>query len=150
MNLKNYTSSVPAERTIARIETLLAEAGASDIGKNYRDGKLLAICFRIQIEESGRHVTIRLPANVDTVYEMLKKEVRRPRPGTLENLRVQAARTAWKLMQDWVEVQMSLIRLQQAELLQVFMPYIWDGERSFYTAIKERKFAGFLLPASTE
>lgn len=150
MTLKNYTSSVPAERTIARIETLLAEAGASDIGKNYLNGKLLAICFRIKIEEDGRYVTIRLPANVDAVYEMLKKEVRRPRPGTLENLRVQAARTAWKLMQDWVEVQMSLIRLQQAELLQVFMPYIWDGERSFYTAIKERKFAGLLLPEHTE
>lgn len=150
MNLKNYTSTVPTERTIARIETLLAEAGAIDISKNYNDGRLKAICFSIQAVPEGRLVVIRLPANTEAVFDALKKEVKRPRDGTLEKLRIQAERTAWKLMQDWVEVQLSLIRLRQAELLQVFLPYVWDGERSFYTMLKEKRFAGFLLPAKTE
>jgi hypothetical protein len=43
-------------------------------------------------------------------------------------------------VEDWVEVQLSLIRMQQADLLQVFLPYIWDGSRTFYAAIKERNF----------
>lgn len=150
MNLKNYTSTVPTERTIARIETLLAEAGAIDISKNYNDGRLKAICFSIQAVPEGRLVVIRLPANTEAVFDALKKEVKRPRDGTLEKLRIQAERTAWKLMQDWVEVQLSLIRLRQAELLQVFLPYVWDGERSFYTMLKEKRFTGFLLPAKTE
>lgn len=33
--IKNYTSTVPAERSIARIEELIAEFGATDVSKQY-------------------------------------------------------------------------------------------------------------------
>jgi hypothetical protein len=149
VKLKNYTSSVPAERTIARIEAVLAEAGASDIGKNYFGGRLKAISFGIRPSADSNLIIIRLPADVDAVYKILQSAVKRPSSSTAEKLRVQAERTAWKLMQDWVEVQMSLIHLKQAELLQVFLPYVWNGECNYYTALKEQKFAG-LLPAPTD
>jgi hypothetical protein len=85
-------------------------------------------------------MTIRLPANPDGVYDMLRSKVKRPRSGTLQKLRDQATRTAWKLVQDWVEVQMSLIEMQQAEFLQVFLPYVWDGKKTFYSALKDQGF----------
>lgn len=60
----------------------------------------------------------------------------------------QAERTAWKIIQDWVEVQMSMIQTGQAETLQVFLPYVFDGKKTYYQALSESKFAG-LLPEKT-
>jgi hypothetical protein len=70
--------------------------------------------------------------------------MKRPRAETEKRLRAQAARTAWKLIQDWVELQMALIKMRQAEFLQVFLPYVWNGKKTFYTALKEQNFK--LLP----
>ena len=139
MNLKNYTSSVPTDRTISRIEQVLAKTGASGINKDFQEGKMTALCFRIVLP-TGRQISIRLPVDCEAVYDILKKEIKRPRPGTLNNLKDQAERTAWKLMQDWVEVQMSLIQMQQADFMQVFLPYVWDGKQTFYHALKEKNF----------
>lgn len=147
MNIKNYTSSVPVERTISRIEQVLAEAGASGIIKDYDQGRLSALSFKVTLP-TGRAVDVRLPANHDAVYQTLKKEIRRPRPGTMEKLRDQAMRTSWKLMQDWVEVQISLIKMQQVDFMQVFLPYVWDGRRTFYAALKEQNYLA--LPESSE
>ena len=139
MNLKNYTSSVPIERTISRIEQVLAQSGASGITKSYDNGQLTALCFNVTLP--NKTVSVRLPANHDAVYQSLRKEIRRPRPGTMEKLRDQAMRTSWKLMQDWVEVQISLIKMQQVDFLQVFLPYVMvDSHRTFYAAIKEKNY----------
>jgi hypothetical protein len=43
-------------------------------------------------------------------------------------------------MLDWVAVQLSLIEMKQAELLQVFLPYLWAGKTTFYESIKQGKF----------
>ncbi len=51
-------------------------------------------------------------------------------------------------MQDWVGVQMSLIQMHQADTLQVFMPFIWDGKRTFYQAVKDGGYKA-LLPEKT-
>lgn len=48
MSLKNYTSSVPVERTISRIEQVLAKAGAGGIMKDYDCGGLVALAFKNQ------------------------------------------------------------------------------------------------------
>ncbi len=51
-------------------------------------------------------------------------------------------------MQDWVAVQMSLIQMHQAETLQVFLPFVWDGRRTFYQAVKETGFKALLTEKS--
>lgn len=149
MTLKNYTSDVPISRTIARIEEKLAESGAEGIMKEYDSGRLIALSFRVTIPANQQKVSVRLPANVDAVYEALAHEVRRPRDGTLARVREQAERTAWKLMQDWVEVQLSLIAMQQAEFLQVFLPYVLVGQRTIYDRAKADGFR-FMLPEKSE
>lgn len=145
--LKNYTSGVAVDRTVARIETLLAEFGAKAIGKNYEAGKLTALTFQIEI--NGRDVLIRLPANPQAVYDALRKEVKRPHNGTLDRLREQSERTAWRVQQEWLEIELTKIGLNQAEPLQAFLSYVWDGTQTYFERLNESKFKG-LLPEKCE
>lgn len=138
MNLKNYTSSVPVVRTVARIEELLALAGASNVSKEYREGRLLTINFGIT--NGTKTLTFRMPADADKVYDYMRKQISRPRRGTEDKLRQQAERTAWRLLQDSLEVEISRLKLQQTEFLQVFLPYVWDGEQTFYERLKAGGF----------
>jgi len=147
VNLKNYTSSVPIDRTVSRIEQVLAQAGACGVMKDYEGGVLVALSFRVVLP-TGRTVAVRLPANHEAVYQSMKKEIIRPRSGTMEKLRDQAMRTSWKLMQDWVEVQLSLIRMQQVDFMQVFLPYVWDGKQTFYAALKSQNYLS--LPEASD
>lgn len=151
--MKNYTSTVDPERSIANIEELLVRTKALGINKTYADGVVTSITFCIFEPSSGKNIAIKLPANVPQVYEALKK---RHKAGRLsasgyQRLQKQAKRTAWKLMQDWLEVQLSLIEMQQAELLQIFLPYIAAGnDRTYYEYLKEQKFIGLPAPSKKE
>ena len=147
MQLRNYTSGVPVDRTVSKIESMLAKAGASGISKEYDNGQLTSLSFRVKLP-NGNDVAIRLPANSKAVYASLRKEISRPRSGTLEKLQEQADRTSWKLMEDWVSVQLSLIAMQQVDFLQVFLPYVWDGKQTFYAALKASNYRA-LLPEHT-
>ena len=144
MDLKNYTSGVPVSKTIGRIEEILAKSGATGIMKKYKDGVLEAISFSIELPVEKRQVAVQLPANVDAVYTTMRNSIKRPRRDTLNKLKEQSERTAWKLMQDWVEVQISLIQIQKIDFMQVFLPYIWNGEQTFYHVLKEQKFKALL------
>lgn len=126
MTIKNYTSEIPASRSMARIEELLVEAGASDIAKSYVEGTCTAIRFRMII--NGLSVFFKLPANVQACFDVFWKEVKRPQPDTKKRLQDQANRTAWKIVSDWVEIQLTMIRLDQAKPLQVFLPYVWNEQ----------------------
>lgn len=139
MNLKNYTSDVPVSRTVARIEEALAEFGATGIMKQYEEGNLTSLSFGVTLP-NGRKISIRLPADANAVFDSMMSEVRRPRSDTEKRIRDQAGRTAWKLQQDWVEVQLSLIKMQKVDFVQVFLSYVWDGKTTFYEQLKSKNF----------
>jgi hypothetical protein len=138
--IKNYTSQVPATRSVQRIEDLLVKHGSKNILKLYDQQKLTGIAFIISID--GRDIPFRLPARVDRVEQRLRKSIKRPRSGTMNKISDQATRTAWRLLSDWVEVQISLIELDQAELIEVFLPYMYDPskEQTFFEKIKKDGF----------
>lgn len=149
MNLKNYTSNVPAITTISYIEAYLMSCGATGIAKEIKGKQVVAILF--QVEDGKIPRTIKLPANVEGVLEFLWREYCvssvRPRK-TKADFVEQANRTAWKIMQDWTQVQMSLVKLKQADLLQVFLPYVWDGNQTYYEYLKHGNFKA--LPERSE
>ncbi len=151
MKIKNYTSEVPAITSMGRIEKCLIEAGATDISKKYENQVCTAIRFRIihktpEAPNLGVPIFFELPAKVEACFKVLWEEVRRPNAGTKERIRQQAERTAWKIVSDWVEVQLTMIRLEQAELLQIFLPYVFDParEKTFYQQVKESGFKALL------
>lgn len=167
MFLKNYTSDVPVSRTIARIEETLIKCGVMDITKEYSPtGDVAAVIFTIKMGDD-KPVSIRLPADKDSAHKALwldyvdgeelssdgKKITEWPsrKRRTHQSFREQAERTAWKLMQDWVEIQLSLIQMKQADVVQVFLPYVWDARthQTFYQALKANGFRG-MLPEKCE
>lgn len=157
MNIKNYTSDVPAGTTINRIQNLLIDARVNGITMEYApDGTIEALLFHVDLD---RRYSIRLTANVDGVQETFWREyVGTDKPRVLQNgdeeipwgrkgkkksdFRQQAMRTAWKLQQDWVEVQLSLLKLQKVDFLQVFLAYLWD-DKAKVTLYQRLKGDGF-------
>ena len=141
--MKNYTSQANPGVTSGRIELMLAKFGATRIQKEYKAGEIDAMVFSLTISE-GRDVAVRLPANVEGVEWFLSHNVKQYRNWPKERLRAQAQRTAWKIQQEWVEIQLSMIEMHQLDPLEVFLPYVWNGTRTFYESLQE---AGFkMLP----
>lgn len=151
MFLKNYTSDVPVAQTIHKIEQVLIRCGVSGITKEYGPGgSISAMIFHVPSPVGGS-MAVRLPARVHEAQEALwldyvdGDKLSADGQSLLWNARKkkskkdfleQGERTAWKLVQDWIEVQMSMVQMKQAEVLQVFMSYIWDGKRTFYDQLK--------------
>jgi hypothetical protein len=113
MPIKNYTSTVPILDSISRIEYRLAQAGAMHIAKSYaedKSGKPTGMMFQIMIENIP--MTFKLPAKADNVYKYLRMQRKKlPTKAQDEGLRMQADRTAWKILNDWIDIQVSMIEL---------------------------------------
>lgn len=139
--LKNYTSTVPISRSVQHIEDRLIRYGAGKILKEYDEKKRLsAFCFILSV--NGKEIPFKLPARVENVEKVLKGEVRRPTAGTWQRIQEQAERTAWKLVSDWVDIQLSLVELGQVEITEVLLPYVYypATKQTFYEQIKDGGF----------
>lgn len=147
INLKNYTSTVPAITSMGRIEQCLVKAGATDISKKYADGICKAVTFRMMVNNQA--LFFQLPAKVDRCFDVLWKEVKRPNASTKQNVQAQAERTAWKIISDWVEIQLSMILLEQADALEIFLPFAYNPatDTTFYNQLKEGGFKALLGPS---
>lgn len=164
--LKNYTSEVPVSKTINRIESVLIRCGVLRITKEYGpQSEVTAIRFHIPVNGTGE-MSVRLPADREKALDALwlnyaNGDKLSPDGKTLawsphkkkkrSDFADQAERTAWKIVQDWIEIQMSMVQMRQAEQVEVFMPYIWD-DRSKTTLFGRLKQGGYraLLPDKTE
>jgi len=133
MKLKNYTSSVPADRTIGEIERILAEFGANAIMKNMlSDGRITSLAFQM----NGN--AYKLPINTEGVYKTLFGESRTShRVNAVKNREDQAYRTAWRIIKDWIHSQLSLIQSGQAQPDEILLPYAFDGKQTLYQAYKD-------------
>lgn len=144
LNIKNYTSTVQASKSVARIEEVLVSIGAQNINKAYKEGRLHAISFLVNV--NGVTVPFKLPAKVEQVHEALLKSYKRLTAPARRNIEEQAERTAWKICRDWVEVQATLIKLEQAEFIEVFLPYVYqvDKDQTFFETIKSMNYKTLL------
>jgi len=137
MNLKNYTTEVPASRSIGYIEDLLVEFGASNINKSYENGSCTGISFIIKVD--GHNVPFRLPAKVRNVFTWLKKK--KP-TGQDKNLLAQAERIAWKQQHELLHLQLGMISMDQMEKMEVFLAYVLNvpENKTYYETLKDNKF----------
>lgn len=164
MFLKNYTSDVAVPTTIMRIEGTLIKCGVKGIEKGYEtDGRVLALTFSVDMGDKVP-MRVKLPVREEQVLNALWKEYvngdqlskdgqsiewPRNKRKVREDFRDQAQRTAWRIMQDWVEVQMSLIMLGQADVREVFLSYILIGRKTVFETVQESGFKALLPEKSS-
>src|SRR3972149_3728488 len=132
MNIKNYTSTVPVSKSVQNIEELFEKAGSTSISRFYENNKLAGFYFSIPID--GKPITFKVPAKPLAVKRIMEKQVKRARRGTMNLIWEQAERTAWKLLNEWVHLQLSMI--------QVFLPYAFDSSNNV-TLFEKLKEVGF-------
>lgn len=152
MPLKNYTSTVPASRSIASIEARLAAHGAKQIMKEYDGSKRCEkISFMLEMRQGDRLVPVyyKLPANIPQCEQVMKADISpRARPETVKKIPAQAERTAWKILDDWIDAQLAMVDLAQVQLEQIMLPYMYDGvkDETVWDKVQKSGIAG-LLPA---
>lgn len=140
MNLRNYTSTMPVEKSTAAIERLLVDAGATHISRAYENKILTGFVFVIEV--AGKPISFKLPANPAVIKDMMMKGIKKEHSGTRQRIQEQSERTAWKLLHDWVHCQISLIQMGQADPAQVFLSYAYNPaiKKTFYELLKENGF----------
>ena len=148
MPLLNYTTKVDADKTAQEIAKILSLHGAKSVLTDYEDGIVSAISFKISL--NGNDISFRLPCDWRPVLEVLNGQLpelktwHRNYEHLLSERRLQAVRTAWRIVKDWTEAQMALVETQMVSTTQVFLPYAVgkDGKTLFEKVVQN---PGFLL-----
>lgn len=152
MPLLNYTTKIDADKTINEIQRSLSKAGAMKVMTDYEDGIISAVSFALKVND--QILGFRLPCDWRPVYAVLLRQFPiKPKPGLygderLKNiehkeseLRLQAVRTAWRIVKDWVEAQCALIETQMVQTEQVFLPYMMvNPNQTLYEKMADSKF----------
>lgn len=135
MPLKNYTSQVPAARSIKEIESALVKAGATGMSYEFEaGGRIASLSFRLVI--GGVPVAFALPVNWRLFQVVLKEQ--KVREWANEDY---VYRVAWRNIRDWVLAQLALYETAMVELPQVFLPFAQDkAGRTLYEAAKGSRF----------
>jgi hypothetical protein len=140
MPLLNYTTTVPAAKSVAEIEGILAVHGAQAILKEYDDTRqIVALSFRVSLD--GQILSFRVPIQPDAVLKVLEREKRNNYRMRRTFTREQAVMIAWRIGKAWIEAQMALLDTEMVKLEQIFLPYlITPGGRTLYESISASKF----------
>ena len=137
MAIKNYTTEVPVNKTVSEIHLLLADHGAKRILFDYGpDSRVSAICF--VIDGPYGEQAVRLPANVEPVREVLRRQKNNPKVRNrtaIDDSLEQAERVAWRIVKDWLAAQLAILETEMVTVQQVFLPYFMDKQgRTLYEA----------------
>lgn len=133
--IKNYTSSVSPFVSIGEIQAALASHGATKVMVDYDGGNPVAVTFALPDARYGFQC-FRLPAGVDGTIRVFKSQ-------GVKADRMQAERTAWRNIRDWVLAQLALVESCDVPVDQVFFPYISDNTGK---TLYDSYVSGKLLP----
>lgn len=135
--IKNYTTEVPAFRSIEEIQKSLVAHGATGVLYEYETGtgRIEALKFILTIQ--GKKVGFALPVQWRMFQAVLKKQ--NVRKWDDENF---CYKVAWRNIRDWVLAQMALFETQMVELPQVFLPFAVgkDGRTLFEKVAENPQF----------
>lgn len=134
MGILNYSTKIPASKTVAELQSYLGSHGAQHVSTEYDAGKPVAVRFAAKL--GAQLVWFRMPSDPQGVLRAMEADTSVPaRYLTAEH----AERVAWRIVLDWSKVQFALIEARQATLAQVFLPYaLVDQDTTLYEQIADR------------
>ena len=133
MPIKNYTTKVPANRSIQEIQDALVKNGATGFLLEYEKGTGRIKALKFIIELDNRQLPFQLPVDWRAFQQALKKD-----RVTRWNDEDYCYRVAWRVIRDWIMAQMALFETQMVSVPQIFLPYAMNknGETLFETMAK--------------
>ena|SRR2546426_8946839 len=136
MPIRNYTTEVPANRSIAEIQDALVKHGATGVLYKYEQGtgRIEALQFLLPIK--NQDVTFSLPVHWKRFQRVLQLQ-NVPRSKNEESV----YRVAWRNIRDWVMAQLALYETKIVDMPQVFLPFATDTKgQTLYEKMVEGKF----------
>lgn len=131
MSLKNYTTKVPANRSVQEIQEMLQKGGATGVILEYEKGtgRIHGIAFKMDI--SGQTAIFSLPIKWREAGKVMQNEGNNKAYDEDYCYRV-----AWRIIRNWLEQQMALIEIQMVDMQEIFLPYaVQKDGRTFYENI---------------
>lgn len=126
--IKYWSTTVPASKTAAQIQTMLREYGALSVTLHYdREGEPTGVSFVIHDEKLARDVPVHLEARVDAVYRLLEERKGYTKYSQLSpeehetKQRARAQRIIWRHLKDLIEQQLVAVEIGAFELTDVFL-----------------------------
>lgn len=133
MPIANYTTTVPATRSVSLISEMLARAGAKAIMFDYENQEPCAVTFRI--DRGEQQMGFRLPCDWNKTLVVLNKEKAVPYRHKNSD---HAKRVAWRCVHDWLRAQLALIEIGAATIEQVMLPYaVTNNGQTLYERLGE-------------
>jgi hypothetical protein len=138
--LLNYTTTIDAAKTASEIVARLVANGARKIGLEYDERRRPSwISFRAETPFGEQ--SYRLPVNLAAVETTLGRLAHAGKIPARYATRDQAERTGWRIVKDWIEVQMAIVAVGMASLDEVMLPYMLQGDTTFYRFTVDRMLA---------
>jgi predicted SpoU family rRNA methylase len=136
MAIANYTTSVPAIKSVGEIQGILVAHGAKSILINYADnGVVESLSFIVKTPYGD--MPIRLPTDAKAVLRVMEEQRVPRRYLTYE----QAVKVAWRIVKDWVRAQMAILETEMVKMEQIFLPYMAvSDDKTLYDAMVDKKF----------
>lgn len=138
MAILNYTTTVDSFKTVSEIEQILVKHHAKSILKQYDGENIAGLSFLI--DTGIQEIPVKLPVRTEECLKVLQKEKQKSPKSGIKATREQAEKVAWRILKDWVEVQMALIDIGMVKFEEVFMPYIEvDNGQTIYQRLEDVK-----------
>lgn len=137
--LLNYTTTIPAAKTINEMQQMLVHAGATSIAIHYDDGRADGLTFTAPTKYGPQ--TFSLPVDIDAVQTILLKQKPRTAKATSKAYgREQAERVAWRVARSWLEAQLAMIQIGMAKIDQIMLPFMIVGPgQTLYAAYQDQQ-----------
>lgn len=138
MPLKNYTTQVPANRSIQEIQDALVKNGASGVLLEYERGTGRIAALKFKLIMGDKDLAFQLPVEWRSFQKVLQSQgIRRSDDEDY------VYRVAWRCIRDWVLAQLALYETQMADIVQVFLPYAMpDGVSTLYQRVLKGNYLG--------
>lgn len=138
------TTTINPPQTVGEIQQILGQYGASQIMMEYDNGEVTGVFFNIR--HGKQDVPFRLPCRWEKIKEKLDGRRHRNRGMQTRGRKPwdstqQAKRIAWRQILRWIESQLAFVDSGNAELLEVFTPYLlMDKRMTLYEKMRDTQF----------